>query len=140
MTVVVDAKIAVLWSIEAPLSELAVKVLRSGHALIAPDLIVPEVTNALYFALKDRDDRVERARDGLEFLPRWFTELVPCASLRSRAIAYALEFGHPAYDCFYLALATMRQVQMVTTDAHFIRKAHAFGHQASVVHLEDWRP
>jgi predicted nucleic acid-binding protein len=140
MTVVVDANIAVLWTIEAPLSGLAVEVLRSGHALIAPDLIIPEVTNALFFAVKDRSDRVERARDGLEFLPRWFAELVPCASLRSRAMAYAMELSHPAYDCFYLALATIRQVQLVTADSHFIRKAQAFGHGGSVTRLEDWRP
>lgn len=53
-------------------------------------------------------------------------------------MAYAMEFGHPAYDFFYLALAGMRQVQFVTTDAHFIRKAQAFGHAASVAHLADW--
>jgi predicted nucleic acid-binding protein len=34
-----------------------------------------------------------------------FEELVPVSVLRDRALAIAVELRHPAYDCFYLALA-----------------------------------
>jgi predicted nucleic acid-binding protein len=138
VTIVVDANIALLWTVEAPLSGAATRILRSGHALIAPDLIVPEVTNALFFQIKDRADRLQRALDGLEFLPRWFAELVPSAKLRHRAMAFAMELQHPAYDCFYLALAEGRNVTLVTTDTHFIGKAANSGHGGHVTHLEQW--
>jgi predicted nucleic acid-binding protein len=136
-TLVIDANIAVGWSVESPHSPQCVRLLRETGALIAPDLIIPEVTNAFYMQLKTEGANKERIMDGLEFLPRWFAELVPSASLHGRAFALALELKHPAYDCFYLALALMRNVKLVTTDAHFLRKA-MLGYGASMVHLEDW--
>ena len=138
MTVVVDANVAVYWTVEAPLSEKAVKVLRLEKSIIAPDLIIAEVTNALYMQVKDRLDKVERAMDGLEFLPRWFAELVPSHSLRNRAMGLALELEHPAYDCFYLALALSRQVTLISADGRFLRKAAAKGYRKLIAHLEDW--
>ena len=140
MTLVVDANVALLWTIETPLSGLAGRLLRSDHALIAPELIVAEFANALYFVIKDRGDRVQRALDGLEFLPRWFAELVPATELRHRAMACAMEIQHPIYDCFYLALAEARHVPFVTTDQHFIGKASGAGHGGHIVHLEKWQP
>ena len=58
--------------------------------------------------------------------------------LRMQAFDLALELKHPAYDCFYLALALMRDVRFVTSDAHFQRKAAAAGYGDRVVLLEDW--
>ena len=141
MTIVVDANVAVHWTIESSLSDQAERLLRSGVPLIAPDLIIVEVTNAFYFTIRERTDRVVRALDGLEFLPRWFSELVPAATLRHRAMAYCMELEHPAYDCFYLALAESRRIRLVTTDERFLRKVKNAGIYAqSIVHLADWRP
>ncbi len=141
MTIVVDANVAVHWTIESSLSDHAERLLRSGVPLIAPDLIIVEVTNAFYFTIRERTDRVARALDGLEFLPRWFSELVPAATLRHRAMTYCMELEHPAYDCFYLALAESRRTKLVTTDEHFLRKVKNVGHYApSIVHLADWKP
>ncbi|NJM30415.1 MAG: type II toxin-antitoxin system VapC family toxin [Rhizobiales bacterium] len=141
MTIVVDANVAVHWTIASPHSENAERLLRSGVPLIAPDFIIVEVTNAFFSNIREREDRVERALDGLEFLPRWFAELVPATTLRHRAMAYCLELAHPAYDCYYLALAESRRVQFVTTDEHFLRKVKRFpSHARSVVRLADWKP
>ena len=63
------------------------------------------------------------------------------AALRHRAMAYCMELEHPAYDCFYLALAESRRTRMVTTDEHFLRKVKNFSHYGpNIVHLEDWKP
>jgi predicted nucleic acid-binding protein len=137
-TLVVDANIAVGWSVESPHSPKCVRLLRETGALIAPDLIIPEVTNAFYQQLKSGSANKDRIMDGLEFLPRWFAELVPSASLRSRAFDLALELKHPAYDCFYLALALMRKAKLVTTDTAFQRKAVAQGYGEQVILLEEW--
>jgi predicted nucleic acid-binding protein len=140
MTVVVDASVAVRWTIEMPLSTEAERLLRSRVPLIAPEWIVAEVSNALYFTIKDRRDRVQRALDGLEFLPRWFAELVPATGLRYQAMACALELGHSVYDCFYLALAELRGCKLVTTDDAFLRKLEGTTHRPYAVHLAKWQP
>lgn len=135
---VVDANVAVGWSADSPNSATCVRILRESSALIAPDLIIPEVANTFYQLIRTGTANKERLRDGLEFLPRWFAELVPSASLRRRAFDLALELEHPAYDCFYLALALSRDVKFVSADGHFLRKASAKGYSGSVSHLEDW--
>lgn len=137
MIAVVDASVAVLWTISTPLSEKAEALLRPGMSLIAPDFVIVEATNALFSHIRTRADRVERALDGVEFLPRWFSELVPANTLRHRAMAYAMELDHPAYDCFYLALATSRDVPLITTDEHFIRKARQ-SYSRNIKHLQEW--
>jgi predicted nucleic acid-binding protein len=140
MTVVVDANVAVHWTITSPHTKSAEQLLRSVP-LIAPELIIAEVTNAFFFNIRERSDRVQRALDGLDFLPRSFAELVPTVALRHRAMAYGLELDHPTYDCFYLALAESRRIQLVTTDERFIRKVAGFPAYAKrVVHLADWKP
>lgn len=140
MTLVVDASVAVRWTIATPLSQQAEQLLRARETLIAPDFIIVEVTNAFCSHLRKRADRVQRAVDGIEFLPRWFAELVPAVGLRHRAMALALDLHHPAYDCFYLALAASRGAKLVTTDEHLIRKVHGSEHSRLAVHLSDWRP
>ena len=141
MTIVVDANVAVHWTIASSFSDHAERLLRSDVPLIAPDFIIVEVTNAFYFTIRERTDRVARALDGLEFLPRWFSELVPAATLRYRAMTYCMELEHPAYDCFYLALAESRSTRLVTTDENFIRKVKNVSLYAnSIVHLVDWKP
>jgi predicted nucleic acid-binding protein len=136
--IVVDANVALFWTIKTPLSGKAAALLRNDRRLIAPDLIIAEVTNALFTQVRNRLEAADRAKDGLDLLPRWFAELVPSVMLRSRAFDLALELKHPAYDCFYLALALMRDVLFVTSDAHFQRKAAAAGYGDTVVLLEDW--
>ena len=135
---VVDANVAVGWSADSPHSAACVRILRESSALMAADQIVQEVDNAFYQLVRAGTANKERLRDGLEFLPRWFAELLPSASLRSRAMGLALELEHPAYDCFYLALAVSRQVKLISADGRFLRKAAAKGYGNLIAHLEDW--
>jgi predicted nucleic acid-binding protein len=39
-----------------------------------------------------------------------------------RALAIAIELHHPAYDCFYLALAEQNNSSFVTADDRLIRR------------------
>ena len=135
---VIDANIALFWTIETPASPVAKALLRSGRSLVAPDFIIAEVTNALFMQVKKGLLDKGRAADGLDLLPRWFAELCPAALLRNRAFALANTLNHPAYDCFYLALAQLREAKLVTSDGHFYRKAVATGYQNSVSLLDDW--
>lgn len=137
-TLVIDANIAVGWSLESPNSPNCIRILRESDSVVAPDLIIPEVANTFYQQIKIGVANKDRILDGLELFPRWFAELVPSSMLRMKAFELALELKHPAYDCFYLALALLRDVRFVTSDAHFQRKAAAAGYGDTVVLLEEW--
>ena len=136
--IVADATVAVRWTIQMPLSAEAEGLLRQPAPIIAPDLVVAEVANAFLTALRVSPGATQRAKDGLEFLPRWFWELVPLQTLRMDAFEIGLELVHPAYDCFYLALASQRDCPLITTDEHLIRKVAGSPHAARVTHLRDW--
>ena len=51
-----------------------------------------------------------------------FEQLVPTSVLKDRALAIAIELRHPAYDCFYLALAERSTSPLVTADDRLIRR------------------
>lgn len=137
-TFVVDANVAVAWTITLPYSPAANRLLRAAGSLIAPDLLVAEVANAFHVLSGNSSSNHERLQDGLELLPRWFSELVPSGRLRREAFELARQLDHPAYDCFYLALALLREVQFVTSNERFQRKAVSAGYGASLVLLDKW--
>jgi predicted nucleic acid-binding protein len=83
--------------------------LRSDNHLIAPNLVITEITNA---AWKFVVFEVVKA----------FDEMVPTSVLKARALAIAMELRHPAYDCLYLALAEQNASPLVTADDRLIRR------------------
>jgi predicted nucleic acid-binding protein len=90
--------------------------------LLAPDLIVPEVCSAAWSKLRRGEIGAEQAAAMVEGLPDLLDELVASASLAGRALTIANALAHPAYDCFYLALAEVRDVQMVTDDRRLLAR------------------
>ncbi|MBI2312897.1 MAG: type II toxin-antitoxin system VapC family toxin [Betaproteobacteria bacterium] len=120
MTWVVDASVAVKWFVEEVRSAGARAVLASGEPVIAPDLIVPETCNTAWKKVGRGDISREQAEAIVRILPLSFDRLAPTASLSSRALELALRFDHPAYDCFYLALAESENSVLVTDDLRVI--------------------
>ena len=122
MTIVVDASVALRWCFQLNESDRAEELLRSGHRLIAPDLVIAEITNAAWkFVIFDRM-APESAVSAVREIVKAFEELVPMSALRDRALAIAIELRHPAYDCFYLALAERSTAPLVTADERLIRR------------------
>jgi predicted nucleic acid-binding protein len=119
MTLIVDASVAIKWVVQEQGSDQAHDLLaRSG--LIAPDLVLPEVANILWKKeLRAEIDAPQRSA-AIEMIRRSFDELVPTSDLVERAIELAVSFRHPAYDCFYLALAEARGGTLVTADARLL--------------------
>jgi predicted nucleic acid-binding protein len=119
---VIDASVAAQWVLDEPGTERALA-LRDGDALIAPSLIASEIGNALWKAVRrgavTRADAVAAMNSIL--LP--FEALIPIEDLRNRALALAIELGHPIYDCFYLALAERERVALVSADERLLAKA-----------------
>jgi predicted nucleic acid-binding protein len=122
VTIVVDASVALRWCFQLNKSDRAEELLRSNHHLIAPDLVIAEVTNAAWkFVIFDRMAAATAAAAVHEIV-KAFEELVPVSVLRDRALAIAVELQHPAYDCFYLALAERSTSRLVTADERLIRR------------------
>ena len=119
MSLVVDASVALRWFIESPDAKRADALVRSREPLIAPELVIAETawTATMFHGLPQQE-----ATDMVREATRFFSELVASASLKNRALTIALELRHPAYDCFYLALAEARNLTVVTADGRLLRR------------------
>ena len=126
---VIDASVAVKWVLTEEYSDQAATLLDGGEVLCAPELLFAETANALWAMARRGDFGRDSLRDALNLLldapiaiPATMRQLAPAAA------RLALDLDHPAYDCFYLALALQEQRPMVTADRRFYAKvsSHAY--------------
>ncbi len=122
MTIVVDASVALCWLFRLRGSERAEELLRSGDRVIAPDLVIAEMTNAAWKFVIFDNLAPQTVMTTIHEAAKAFEELVPTSELKDRALAIAIELRHPAYDCFYLALAERQKAPLVTADDRLIRR------------------
>lgn len=122
MTLVADASVAVLWVLEQNGSQRALS-LRNEAPLIAPSLIVAEIGNAIWKALRRGDVNRKHGLAAIEAALSAFAHLVPIEELHVRALEMSVDLDHPIYDCFYLALAEREQCPCVTVDRRLVAVA-----------------
>lgn len=132
---VIDASVAVKWFVEEARSAAARKVLGSDRLIIAPDLIIPETCNAVWKKIRRGDISREQGEAAMGALPLSFDRLAPSAPLAARALELAQRFDHPAYDCFYVALAEAESAVLVTDDDRVVKLARKARLERSVVAL-----
>ena len=117
---VVDASVVVKWLVTEEWSDESSRLLDAGLTLIAPELVFAEVSNALWAMHRRADlsrDDLSDATDLLRSAP--LSVPVSMRRLAAGAVRLAVDLGHPAYDCYYLALAMQEQYPVVTADARF---------------------
>ncbi len=120
-TVIVDASVVAKWFIPEEDSDKAVK-LRNRHidgslTLMAPDLIVYEVVNALTYHPEISDEAI---REDIEALFMIDLELVPPSTELVASIAdKARQLAISIYDSSYLVLAEITATNLVTADKKF---------------------
>jgi len=117
MSLVVDASVVVKWFVAEARSDAARSVLGSGERLLAPDLVVPEVCNAVWKKLRRGEVTPEQAAAAASGVHAVLDQTVPTAGLAARALDLARRGNHPVYDCFYLALAEVVGCDVVSDDA-----------------------
>jgi predicted nucleic acid-binding protein len=122
VTTVVDASVAVRWMIEMIGSDRARDLLHQEQHLIAPDLVLAELANAAWKSVVFERLALEPLADAIASAEKAFSELIPSAHLKNRALSIAIALKHPVYDCFYLALAQERECVLATFDARLIRR------------------
>lgn len=122
MTLVVDASVAAGWFLNLPNAKAAVALLESAERLIAPDLVINELTNTAWKAATLGNVPVDTVTDFVQKSARYFHELVPASQLKDRALEMAFALKHSTYDCFYLALAEQRGCRLATADERLVRR------------------
>ncbi len=123
---VIDASVAVKWVVAEKGTDQAVG-LRAAFVFLAPELIVAECANILWKkALRDELSR-EEAVMAARLLVRSGVQLVGHSGLGEIATALAIDLGHPAYDCLYLALARVRSCRFVTADRRLLARVDERG-------------
>jgi predicted nucleic acid-binding protein len=122
---VVDASIAVKWVIPEVLSDLADRVRDGTEDLLAPDLLLVEVANALWRKTTAREISAREADAAFDLVRRSGIDLRPAGPLLPRAMDLARRLDHPVYDCVYLALAEREKASFVTADQRLLRRLSA---------------
>jgi predicted nucleic acid-binding protein len=134
--IVVDASV-VIAALLPEAETVAARALLADETCVAPDLLVNECVNALWRNVKGGHLLEHEGHEAIAVLMSAGIVLEPSLGLAERALALSLTLDHPAYDCFYLALAERRAAPMVTLDAKLARKASGNGAcRASVRLLE----
>ncbi|MDG6928520.1 MAG: type II toxin-antitoxin system VapC family toxin [Nitrososphaerota archaeon] len=127
--IIVDASVAVKWFSEEEGSERALA-LRDEHVdgemtLVAPDLLVYEIENALRFKPGFTPSATAKALDDLFGLQIDF--MAPSSEVVRRGAELAFEYGITAYDSCYLSLGEALGTEVVTADGRLHERAKGCG-------------
>ncbi len=119
--VVVDASLAAMWAIPERQSPhalaLAERWARGATRLLAPCLLLAEVTNALYRRVVRKEIPIDTAQAALNVIFGFEIEIREEPGLQIRAMELAHELKRPTtYDCQYLALAEHYRCELWTGD------------------------
>ena len=134
--IVVDANVAIKWTILQPLRESARALL--GESLVAPTMFVSEVASALWQYARAGQVSHAQASQGLSLIISQIAIFEDDADLAVDALAIGLELGCAPYDCFYLVSAMRRSAPIVTVDRRFINRVAHTKYKSHVIHLADW--
>ena len=115
--VVVDASVAVKWFVPEIHAERAAGLLDGRYELLAPDLILPESTNAILKKVGRGELTADEGRQIIAALRDAPVETTPTAALMAPAYEIAGRTGRTVYDALYVALAVARECVFVTADA-----------------------
>jgi predicted nucleic acid-binding protein len=127
VSLVIDASIAIKWVVDESGSDKALALRR--ERILAPDLLIAECANVLWKKVRRGELAPPEAVFAARLIERADIHLHPMRALIEPAERMAIALDHPAYDCFYLALAEATKSEFVTADRDFHRKAAAIGNK-----------
>jgi predicted nucleic acid-binding protein len=127
--VILDASAALEIVAERARSKLFLDEIDRCDAVIAPDLCVAEVVNAVWKHHHFEGLSVTAASQQIDLAVELVDELVASIELFHEAFLLARTARRPAYDMFYLALARRRDAILLTSDSSLKREAARLGIQ-----------
>lgn len=134
---VIDASVAFKFLVYELGSEQARDLIRGDEPMVAPDLVLTEVGNALWKRVKQSELLEIHAERSLAALPDFFARLDLTGDLVIDAFRLSFRLRHPIYDCVYLALAMRDEALLITADKKFVR-AVIRSKLAEYVRLLEW--
>ena len=123
MTVVVDASVALKWTLAEPGRAAAVALRDGRDELVAPDLLAAEVADVLWQVVQRGGMELDRALEALDALVGSPLALVATVPLLPPAVRLAETLDEPTYDCCYLALAERLGGALATADRRLAEAA-----------------
>ena len=114
------------WIAEEDTSSLSETLLTRAD-LVAPDLLLIEVANALRRKVYVGDISIDHAKAGLQFIREKVRLERTSAEILDRALELAELMYHPVYDCIYLAMAERSKTILVTYDQELQERASEQG-------------
>ena len=120
----IDASLAAMWALPESNTHQAFSLARQwaqeGTRLIAPCLMLTEVTNAIYKRVLRAEIEPSIAIAALHVIMEFGIEIQEEPGLHSRAITLAHQLKRTnTYDCHYLALAEIHDCLLWTGDERF---------------------
>jgi len=135
---VVDSCVCVKWVIHEEDSEKAIDLLSSDFDLIAPDMVLMEVANALWKNVRRGLLTAERAQLRLGDLPGFFNRLLPISDFVAEALSLGLATDLPIYDCAYVVTSRRVGAKLITADAKLVAKLADTPDGPNVIQLSNW--
>ncbi len=133
MIAVIDANVALALLLDLAYSAKAREAVTKAEMMIAPDLIIHETANALWRISAAETAFGEQAAEVMRTIPALFEEIIPGGDLASDALQLAILGKHPAYDCFYIALAQAREAALITADRKLAAAANRIAPEIAVI-------
>ncbi|CAA9504150.1 MAG: hypothetical protein AVDCRST_MAG91-1197 [uncultured Sphingomonadaceae bacterium] len=132
---VIDTSVAVKWYSAEDGSDLASRLIEAD--LVAPDLILVELGQALWRKQRDGELVPDQARRGLEHFAQTVA-LLPLSVIAAVALDRAIELSHPVNDCVFLVLAERLQLPLITSDHKFVTRCEGTPYAPLLMTLTDW--
>ena len=140
MKVVVDASVAIKWYAPEARHANAKALLDLADSIVAPELIVSEVTNVAWAKVRRGEISEQVAGLVAGWIRSGVPALVPAIELNENALQIALTLQHPVYDCMYLACAQLEAAPLVTDDRRFLNALGSGAWRDQVIALGDLPP
>lgn len=130
---VVDASVVIKWFVPEIHSDAARSLLATTHHYFAPDLLFPEVGNAIWKKVRRGELTVDEGQRLVADISRVAVDTVSTRGLLNDAHSLAVTIGLTVYDAVYLALAVRLKTQLITADDR-LRRALA-AHPVAAAHV-----
>lgn len=127
MRLVLDASAAVAVIFNRPGSRHLEEALEAADLVLAPDLLVPELVNAIWKYHRFEGLSIDVCDRALGRAVSMADILVPSKELARAAFLLARTTARSAYDMFYLALAQREDASLLTLDASLRKEAQRQG-------------
>lgn len=128
MRVVLDASAAVEVALEGKAARELSGMLAESEEVIAPELLVPEIVNAIWKYHQFGEFELSRCEKALELAVGLVDRLVSHREVYREAFALSrAQKSRAAYDMFYLALALREDAVLLTLDGTLKKEAKRAG-------------